>query len=134
MDLNYIESRRSLGYRLDHQLLDTVSTTLGWRSFRNGSKTYVDAFQRQLPARHRIHLNATIQRVTQLQNKASVTFADGANQDFDHVLLAIHANQALTLLGDGATDLQCTILSSFKTSRNICFLHSDTLVSDQLPS
>ncbi|KAI1133817.1 hypothetical protein F5Y05DRAFT_400951 [Hypoxylon sp. FL0543] len=44
------------------------------------------------------------------------------------MVLAIHANQALTLLGDGATALERKTLSCFKTSRNVCYLHSDESV------
>ncbi|KAF2471479.1 amine oxidase [Lindgomyces ingoldianus] len=116
-------------FMLYHRLLDTVATTLRWQSFRNGSKTYVDAFQKQLPANHRLHLGTDIKSVTQLPNGASIEFTDGSHREFDHVVLAIHANQALQLLGDGATCTQRTVLNAFKTSRNVCYLHSDTSVS-----
>ena len=53
---------------------------------------------------------------------------DGKLEYFDHVVLAVHANQALGLLGVNATQDESDILSEFKTSRNICILHSDVEV------
>lgn len=60
---------------------------------------------------------------------ASIELANGNSIDYDHVVLAVHANQALSLLGKGATDLERRILGCFQTSRNVCYLHSDTSVS-----
>ncbi|KAH8719239.1 hypothetical protein GQ44DRAFT_659227 [Phaeosphaeriaceae sp. PMI808] len=126
-------ARPLIQFMLAHRLLDTVSTTLKWRSFRNGSKTYVDAFEKNLPARHQLHLGTKIEKVEQHEDGASIIFRNGISKKFDHVVLAIHANQALTLLGFGATNMQRSILSSFKTSRNICYLHSDeTLLPKRL--
>ena len=116
--------------RSQHGLLTTLTRTLRWHSFRNGSKTYVDAFRQQLSPRHRLHLNTSIRRVSRRRTgKVSIEFDNGSSIEYDHAVLAIHANQALTLLGDEATDLERKILRCFKTSRNICYLHSDTSVS-----
>ena len=114
--------------RLAHRMLDTVTTSLKYRAFQTGTKTYVDAFQKQLPGRHRLHLKTKIEGVTQLDKGARIKFANGSHREFDHVVLAIHANQALHLLGDGATDAQRRVLNGFTTSRNVCYLHSDTSV------
>ncbi|KAF2794310.1 FAD/NAD(P)-binding domain-containing protein [Melanomma pulvis-pyrius CBS 109.77] len=113
-------------FMFQHRLLDTAFRTLHWRSFRNGSKTYVDAFQRQLPQNHTLHLSTSVQRVTRSEHGASIELADGTTSQYDHVVLAVHANQALWLLGHGATELEKQILGAFKTSRNECYLHSDT--------
>ncbi|RYP87149.1 hypothetical protein DL769_000608 [Monosporascus sp. CRB-8-3] len=50
--------------------------------------------------------------------EVSLTFVDRSCQTFDYVVLAVHANQALELLGNDATDLERKLLSSFKTSKN----------------
>lgn len=57
--------------------------------------------------------------------------ADGSVADFDHVVLAVHANEALTILGQGATTMERDILRHFHTSENICLLHSDMSVSSR---
>lgn len=71
--------------------------------------------------------------MTRSDKGVQLRFEDGSFQSFDSVVLAVHANQALALIDDGATELERSILGSFKTSRNVCFLHSDTTVSG-LPS
>ncbi|EQL03527.1 amine oxidase [Ophiocordyceps sinensis CO18] len=109
-----------------HGLLDTVTKRLRWRSFRNGSKTYVDAFRRSLPPRHRLHLSTPVHGVARGGKGVLLSFADGSRQAYDHVVLAVHANQALALMGGDATGLERRILGAFKTSRNVCYLHSDT--------
>lgn len=50
---------------------------------------------------------------------------DGRTDIFDHVILATHGDQALSLLGSSATDEERSILSCFKTSQNEVVLHSD---------
>ncbi|KZZ94251.1 amine oxidase [Moelleriella libera RCEF 2490] len=121
----------------NHGLLDTATKTLQWRSFRNGSRTYVDAFQALLPRRHKLHLNTPIQQVTRTDggDQVLVTLADGCTvRSYDHVVLAVHANQAVTLLGNNATDLERRVLGCFRTSRNVCYLHSDTSLLPKRPS
>jgi predicted NAD/FAD-binding protein len=58
----------------------------------------------------------------------SIELENRSIMKYDHVVLAIHANQALTLLGNDATAAQREILGVFKTSRNTCHLHEDTSV------
>lgn len=103
--------------------------TLYWRSFRHGSKTYVDAFLKTLRPNQHVHLNASVKSVVrQDDGTVSLISGDGTVQTFDHVVLAVHANQALDILGSGATFLEKDILGKFKTTRNVCVLHSDESV------
>ncbi|ROW11902.1 hypothetical protein VPNG_04907 [Cytospora leucostoma] len=115
-----------IGFMRDHGLLDTVTRALRWRSFRNGSKTYVDSFQRSLPTRHQLHLSRPVKKVTRVEGGTILEFSQQPQKAYDHVVLAVHANQALQLLGEEATSSERKILGSFKTSKNICYLHSDT--------
>ena len=94
----------------------------------------MDAFEKRLPVRHKLHLNTRVQRVTRQATTdgvsggghASVLLGDGTSRVYDHVVLAVHANQSLSLLDDGATPLERRMLSCFETRRNVCYLHSDT--------
>ncbi|KAI1170956.1 FAD/NAD(P)-binding domain-containing protein [Nemania sp. FL0916] len=113
-------------FMLKHGLLDTISEKMRWQSFRHGSKEYVVAFQKHISPYHRIYLNTVVHSVIRTQDTISLRFADDSSRPYDHVVFAIHANQALTLLGDGATALERRILSNFKTTKNVCVLHSDT--------
>ncbi|KAI1824020.1 FAD/NAD(P)-binding domain-containing protein [Xylaria intraflava] len=127
-------ARSLIKFMLDHRLLDTPLRTLRWRSFRNGSQTYVNAFQNSLPRQHKLYLNTTVQSVRRTGDGVSIKLADGSSKTYDHVVLAIHANQALRVLGSEATDLERTLLGNFKTTRNTCYLHSDTSFLPKRPS
>ncbi|KAM4065026.1 flavin containing amine oxidoreductase [Hirsutella rhossiliensis] len=127
-------ARPLIQFMLRHGLLDTVTQRLQWRTFRHGSRTYVDAFQRRLPPRHRLHLNTPVQRVTRVGDETVVSLHDGPSRTYDDVVLAVHANQALALMGGDATALERRILGSFKTSKNVCHLHSDTSHLPRRPS
>ncbi|KAI8950463.1 FAD/NAD(P)-binding domain-containing protein [Xylaria longipes] len=121
-------------FMLKHDLLNTITDKMEWQSFHNGSKEYVVAFQKYISPRHHIHLNTVVHSVTRTQGMVSLRFADGSSRSYDHVVLAIHANQAITLLGDDATALEHRILSNFKTTKNVCVLHSDTTFLPQSQS
>ncbi|KHO01973.1 amine oxidase [Metarhizium album ARSEF 1941] len=71
-------------------------------------------------------IGAYLTRQGYSRNEVLISFLDGTQKTFDHVVLAVHANQAATLLGDDVTALERKILGGFKTSRNTCYLHSDT--------
>ena len=115
--------------RSDHGLLGTALRRLQWRTFKNGSKEYVDAFSKALRPNHHICLDEPIKSLNCRENdKVSLVTVNGSVENFDHVFLAIHANQALNLLGENATPLESSILRHFKTSRNICVVHSDMSV------
>lgn len=58
----------------------------------------------------------------------SLIYGEEVIQTFDHVVLAVHASQALDILGSGASLLEKDILGKFKTTRNVCVLHSDESV------
>ncbi|RCI17199.1 hypothetical protein L249_1849 [Ophiocordyceps polyrhachis-furcata BCC 54312] len=127
-------AKNLIQFMLRHGILEAATKKLHWRTFADGSKTYVDAFRRQMPSNHRIHLNSTVKSISRHGGKASITLTDGSTGVFDHVLLAVHANQALSILGDQATVKEREILDSFRTSRNICYLHSDVTQLPRRPS
>ncbi|PQE19207.1 amine oxidase protein [Rutstroemia sp. NJR-2017a BBW] len=113
-------------FMYEHELLDTISKTCRWRAFKNGSKTYVDAFLKALKPSQHIHLETPVTSVKRdMNDKVTLLTKDGCTEVFDHVVLAVHANQALQILGDGATRSEKEILRHFKTTRNTCYLHSD---------
>lgn len=96
---------------------------------RHGSKSYVDAFTRNIHSKHSIHTNMPIKSLSRLPDSRVVLETVGGSQEvFDHVVLSTHANQSLRILGDHATPLEKEILPAFRTSRNTCILHSDSSV------
>jgi predicted NAD/FAD-binding protein len=74
----------------------------------------------------RVFLNTPVRRI---QNDASgrvvLDVGDGRTETFDHVILATHGDQALSILGSSATEEERSVLSGFQTSQNEAVLHSD---------
>ena len=116
--------------RLQCNLLDTVLYRLKWHTIEHGSKAYVDAFHKSLKLHQRVHLNRSVKSIRRRDEGCiDLTFADDVVETFDHVVLSVHANQALRLLGECATKSEREILPHFRTTRNVCILHSDESVS-----
>lgn len=82
---------------------------------------------------YQVHISTLVTSVRGASNgKVLVSTKRGAVEyeyEYDHVILATHGGQALSLLGSDATKLEREILSVFKTSRNTAVLHSDKNVT-----
>ena len=115
-------------FRFQCKLLDTMFYRLSWRTIVNGSKAYVDAFRLSLSPHQHVHLGVPA-NVIHNDGLISMGFADGTTETFDHVVLSVHANQALRLLGECASDAERDVLKHFYTTKNTCIIHSDESVS-----
>ena len=79
--------------------------------------------------KHHVHLDAPVKSLARHHcGKIRLVTVDGTADMFDHVILAVHANQALRTLGESATPAEKETLKHFRTSRNVCALHSDLAV------
>ncbi|KUJ09822.1 NAD/FAD-binding-like protein [Mollisia scopiformis] len=109
----------------NHHNLSTISAQPEWLTLKDGSRSYIDAVMKDFPSDH-VFLNSPVQRV---ENNASgrvvLYLEDGRTDTFNHVILATHGGQALSILGSSAKDEERSILSCFKTSQNEVLLHSD---------
>lgn len=77
------------------------------------------------PSDH-VFLNSPVQRIENNASGGVVLYLEhGRTDTFDHVILATHGDQALSILGSSATEEERSILSCFKTSQNEVVLHSD---------
>lgn len=94
-----------------------------WRTVVGGSFAYVKAFQQNF--RGDIHLNAGVQKVLRLTDGVQLQFADGHQEEFDQVVIATHADQALRLLGDPSSEEQ-RLLSPWEYQLNHTVLHTDS--------
>lgn len=116
-------------------MFNTITETLRWTTVKNGAKSYVDAFVQSLPKNHHVHVETKIRSVRrEKSHSVSLVFEDESIEKFDHVVFAVHANQALSILGDEATDFESQTLGSFRTSRNEIALHLDPTVSLYSPT
>jgi len=115
----------------NHHLLSTVATRPSWMTIPAGSKSYIEAVVKDTPA-ERIHLSTKVVGVEGMKasEKATLRFEDGKEEEFDHVVLACHGDTAYELVcgGGGGTEEEKQILSGFRTTENVAYLHSDLSV------
>jgi predicted NAD/FAD-binding protein len=109
-----------LDYFDNHQLLRGKSERK-WKTFRGSSGVYVNAFAAQF--RGRISLDTRIAKIF----PNLVTFADGLSENFDHIILATHADTSLKLLSQPSA-LQRELLGAWRYQDNPVVLHHDTRV------
>ena len=104
-----------------HRLFQ-LRNRLQWRSVRGGSRTYVEAMLHRL--RGRVHTDSPVRAVDRTDRSTRLHFADGASQEFDKVVLATHADEALALLR-APTDAERTLLGAWEYAENDTWVHSD---------
>lgn len=77
------------------------------------------------PPNH-IHLKSPVRSVSNDgDGRVLLHLESGKTEVFDHVILATHGDEALSILGRGVTPLERSVLSAFQTSQNEVILHSD---------
>ncbi len=94
-----------------------------WRVVEGGSRTYVQAILARF--RGRLRLGAPVRRVRRLPEAVELHWGGGSRENFDHIVFACHSDQALKILGEGATRLERDLLSAFPYERNTAVLHTD---------
>ena len=94
-----------------------------WFTVSNRSKTYVDKVISQISGEH--YKNYPINKIS--RNKDNLKVYYGSENEFfnyDKVVLATHANDALSLI-ESPTEEEKKILSNFKYKKNLAVIHSD---------
>lgn len=94
-----------------------------WRTVSGGSREYVRRVLADLPGQ--VRLAAPVRGVSRQASGATVHLDDGAAEEFDHVVLACHADQALALLQQPSA-AERDVLGRVHCSDNLAVLHSDT--------
>jgi uncharacterized protein len=110
----------------NHGLLQ-VRNRPDWRTVQGGSRVYVDRIAHALGDRVRLNRGVTgVRRIGTRDTSGGIelSFADGTREAFDHVVLACHADQALSMLVD-ADDAERHLLSPFRYAQNTAVLHTD---------
>ncbi len=93
-----------------------------WRTIRGGSARYVEPLTR--PFADRVRLSTPVQSVTRHADHVTVKSQGRERERFDHVVLALHSDQALSVLAD-ASEAERDILSAIPYQRNEAVLHTD---------
>ncbi len=104
-----------------HGLLQFINP-VKWRTIVGGSREYTNKLTAEYSPQ--INLGQRIKSIT--RNDRSVVLADknGVQHSFDHVVIATHADEALTMLADANRDEQ-SLLEKFKYNNSRVILHSD---------
>jgi predicted NAD/FAD-binding protein len=104
----------------NHQMLD-AGTRPAWRVLRGGSSRYLEAMQRARPVQARI--GSGVRRVRRAPEGVYVD--DGGGEEcFDQVVLACHADEALSLL-EAPSDAEREVLGALRYQANDTVLHTD---------
>lgn len=107
----------------NHGLL-RLSDRPQWRVIQGGSHSYLQAWLRDLQGDVRIRSHAGVKRVERSERAVRLLFEQGGEEQFDHVVFACHADQALRLLA-APTRLEREILAAFPYRENEAVLHTD---------
>lgn len=94
-----------------------------WFTVTGGAKSYVKKITE--PFRERVQLKNAATRIKRVGDKARVTTNNGGTREFDKVILACHADQALALLAD-PSETEARLLRNFRYQPNTATLHSDS--------
>jgi predicted NAD/FAD-binding protein len=101
-----------------------------WRVVKGGSRQYVASLIR--PFRDRIRLSTPVERVQRSADRVTVTPRGGEPEEFDHVVLACHSDQALAMLADPSKG-ERELLGAIPYQRNDTVLHTDSRLLPSIP-
>ncbi len=107
---------------LDNHGLLQVTGQPEWRTVVGGSSSYIAPLTRSLG--DRIHLGRGVTRVHRGAGAVDIVLDDGTRHEFDHVVIAAHADQALAMLAE-PTDDERELLGAWRYSVNDTWLHTD---------
>lgn len=103
-----------------HGLLELINRPQ-WRTITGGSISYVERLADGLD----IRLNSRIQGIRRHADGVDIVHAGGHIETFTDLVIATHADTALSLLADPTEDEQA-VLGAFRYTDNTAVLHSDT--------
>ncbi len=106
----------------NHGLL-TLRGRPAWRCVAGGSAVYVRRMSAAISGR--VHCGGAVAAIRRGVRRVEVRLASGEAQDFDQVVIAAHADQALALLDD-PSEAERNLLGAIRYQRNLACLHDDT--------
>ncbi len=108
----------------NHHMLQAAGRPT-WRVIEGGSRNYLDPIS--MPFKHCIRTRTPVQSVRRDNEQVSIIAGDAEVENFDEVIFACHADQALELLCD-PSELEERALSAFPYQANEVLVHTDTSV------
>lgn len=123
-DMLEAPARTILQFYDNHGLL-AASGAPPWRTVTGGSRTYVEAIAARVSGP--VHVGTPVQRIVRAPEGVDVHTGTGTPERFDRVIVATHADTALSLLADPSPAEQ-EALGAFRYSVNRTVLHTDASV------
>ena len=102
--------------------LFNVGTRPQWRTVSGGSRSYVEKLRRGLG--ERVLTSTGVRRVVRRPDGVTIEDVHGGRAEFDSVVVATHADQALRLLDAPSAD-ESRLLGAFRYGDNVAVLHED---------
>lgn len=120
-DIREYPARSLLRFFANHGLLQ-LNDRPRWRTVVGGGREYLTRLRAQMPETRVVHAAA----VHIARTADGVTVRDATTQEarFDEVVIATHANDALSML-DAPSAAETSVLGAFGYSENIAWLHED---------
>ncbi len=109
----------------DSHGLMSFSDRPSWRTVTGGSRAYVQTIARGFAGE--IRTGAGAAAISRDGGKVRIRDTTGAEDIFDHVVIAAHADQALAMLSD-ADEAESSLLGAFSYTRNVAVLHADPVM------
>ncbi len=110
-----------LRFFVNHGLL-LLSGRPQWRTVERGSREYVTRLAADFSGS--LRLSTSVASIRRAANGVTVTDISGHSDQFDDVVIAAHADEALNMLAD-ADHHERNLLGTFGYTRNKAVLHSD---------
>jgi predicted NAD/FAD-binding protein len=93
-----------------------------WRTVRGGSRRYVEKLTSAF--RDRLRLGCAVTAIERSSHGVVVNDSHGGSDTYDHVVIAAHSDQALSMLSD-ASDRERIVLGDILYAPNVVYLHRD---------
>jgi len=105
----------------NHGLLQ-VNDRPEWRTVTGGSRNYVNLIADFLG--DKVKLNTAVTAIHNENGAVQIESRNGTVQRFDEVVIATHADQALSMISN-PSQMQKKLLGAFQYERNLAVLHTD---------
>ncbi len=100
----------------------SIRNVIQWRTISGGSARYVEKLI--APFQDRLRLKCPVGSVRRHGDRVELVTATGETAIYDHIVLAVHSDQALALLAD-PTPAEQEILGAIPYQENLVLLHTD---------